>query len=216
MNNVECHQLTRDYGKVHALRGVDLTLPRGEFTALVGPSGSGKSTLLRLLGCVDRADAGSLRIDGVETTALSRRKRTSLRRHRLGFMFQAPADNLLDYLTVRQHLELAARLRGSAERVDELLDALDLRARAGHLPRQLSGGEQQRVAIAFTAVGPPAVLVADEPTGQLDHATVDTVLAAFAVLASRGVTVIAATHDPAVASRADRVVTMRDGMIDDG
>ena len=211
--------LSRSYGgDVQALRGVDLSLPRGSFTALVGPSGSGKSTLLRLIGCLDRADAGALTIDGVEVTRLSRRRRTRLRRRKIGFLFQAPADNLLGYLTVREHLELGAQLRGLSKRdpqVGELLEALGLADRARHRPAQLSGGEQQRVAIAFASIGTPAVLVADEPTGQLDHSTVDSVLAAFRVLASSGVAVLAATHDPAVASGADRVVTMRDGMVTD-
>jgi ABC-type lipoprotein export system ATPase subunit len=201
---------------IAAVRGVTLHLPRGSFTALVGPSGSGKSTLLRVLGCVDRADSGTVRIDGVEVTRLSRRGRVRVRRTRVGFMFQAPQDNLVEYLTVRQHLRLGARLRGLRARdrqVDELLDALGLAGRADHLPRQLAGGEQQRVAIGFAALGPPALLVADEPTGQLDHSTVDSVLDAFAVLAARGVAVIAATHDPAVAERADRVVVMRDGQV---
>jgi len=210
--------LTRSYGDtVQALRGVDLSLPPGSFTALVGPSGSGKSTLLRLIGCLDRADAGALTIDGVEVTRLSRRRRTRLRRRQIGFLFQAPADNLLGYLTVREHVELGARLRGLSKRdkqVDELLDALGLADRARHRPSQLSGGEQQRVAIAFAAIGAPAVFAADEPTGQLDHTTVDGVLAAFRVLASRGIAVLAATHDPAVSRRADRVITMRDGVVD--
>jgi putative ABC transport system ATP-binding protein len=203
---------------IPALRGVTLSLPRGSFTALMGPSGSGKSTLLRLLACIDRADAGSVQIDGTDVTRLSRARRVRLRRKRLGFMFQAPPDNLLEYLTVRQHLQLGARMRGLSKRdpqIDELLDALGLASRAKHLPKQLSGGEQQRVAIAFAAVGPPALLVADEPTGQLDHSTVDSVLAAFAVLATRGVAVVAATHDPTVARSADRVVRMRDGRIEE-
>jgi ABC-type lipoprotein export system ATPase subunit len=203
---------------VPALRGVTLSLPRGSFTALMGPSGSGKSTLLRLLACIDRADAGVVEIDGTDVTRLSRSRRVRLRRKRLGFMFQSPPDNLLEYLTVRQHLQLGARLRGLSKKdpqIDELLDALGLTSRAKHLPKQLSGGEQQRVAIAFAAVGPPAVLVADEPTGQLDHSTVDSVLAAFGVLANRGVAVVAATHDPTVARSADRVVRMRDGRIEE-
>jgi ABC-type lipoprotein export system ATPase subunit len=201
---------------IPAVRGVTLDLPRGSFTALVGPSGSGKSTLLRLLGCVDRADSGTVRIDGVDVTRLSRRGRVRMRRTRVGFLFQAPQDNLVEYLTVRQHLVLGARLRGLRARdrqVGELLDALALTARADHLPRELSGGEQQRVAVGFAALGPPALLVTDEPTGQLDHSTVDSVLDAFAVLAARGVAVIAATHDPVVAERADRVVVMRDGQV---
>jgi ABC-type lipoprotein export system ATPase subunit len=219
---VRCRDVVRSYrlaGSVtHALRGVDLELAPGTVTALVGPSGSGKSTLLRLLACVDRADAGLVEIDGVDVTGLSRGGRVRLRRRRLGFMFQSPADNLLDYLTVRQHLALGAQLRGLSPcdpQVDELLDRLGLADRAAHLPRELSGGEQQRVAIAFAALGPPALLVADEPTGQLDHTTVDSVLDAFAVLAGVGVAIVAATHDPSVARRADRVVRMRDGRVEE-
>ncbi|WP_203931759.1 ABC transporter ATP-binding protein [Virgisporangium ochraceum] len=205
-----------DATDVPALRGVDLVLERGSFTALVGPSGSGKSTLLRLLACVDRADNGEVLIDGTDVTRLSRGRRVKMRRKRIGYMFQSPADNLLEYLTVRQHLELGARLRGLRGykgEVTAMLERLGLPDRADHLPHQLSGGEQQRTAIGFAAIGPPAVLVADEPTGQLDHGTVDSVLAAFAVLAETGVAVVAATHDPAVASRADQVIQMRDGQV---
>jgi putative ABC transport system ATP-binding protein len=220
---VTCRGVQRTYrldgSTVAALRGVDLDLAPGTFTALVGPSGSGKSTLLRLLACVDRPDDGWITVAGRRVERLSRSGRVRLRRRRLGFVFQAPADNLLDYLTVRQHLRLAAQLRGMNERdagLDELLERLGLAQRADHLPRQLSGGEQQRTAIAFAAVGPPALLVADEPTGQLDHSIVESVLDAFAALAATGVAVVAATHDQAVARRADRVVRMRDGRIEEG
>jgi ABC-type lipoprotein export system ATPase subunit len=219
---VRCRGVVRTYhldgSEVGALRGVDLDLPAGTFTALVGPSGSGKSTLLRLLACVDRPDKGSIEIDGIETGRMSRRGRLRLRRRKLGFMFQAPADNLLAYLTVRQHLRLAAQLRGLSTRdsqTEALLDRLGLAARANHLPGQLSGGEQQRVGIAFAALGSPTLLVADEPTGQLDHSTVDTVLDAFLAMADAGVAVVAATHDPVVARRAHRVVHMRDGVIEE-
>lgn len=218
---VVCRDVVRTYridgSSVAALRGVSLDLAPGTFTALVGPSGSGKSTLLRLLACVDRPDSGRIEIDGREVSGLPRAGRVRLRRRRLGFMFQTPADNLLGYLTVREHLELGARLRGLSRhdaQVDLLLVRLGLADRAGHRPNQLSGGEQQRVAIAFAALGPPALLVADEPTGQLDHATVGSVLDAFAVLTATGVAVVAATHDPAVAERADRVVRMRDGQVE--
>jgi ABC-type lipoprotein export system ATPase subunit len=218
---VVCTNVVRTYrvgdSTVPALRGVNLSLPRGTLTALVGPSGSGKSTLLRLLACLDRPDEGRIEIDGTNVARLSRRGRVRMRRRRLGFMFQSPPDNLLGYLTVREHLELGARLRGLRRRdtqVDGLLARLGLADRARHRPAQLSGGEQQRVAIAFAAVGPPALLVADEPTGQLDHTTVDSVLDALAALAEAGVAVVAATHDPAVARRADRVVYMRDGRVD--
>jgi putative ABC transport system ATP-binding protein len=219
-NAVVCRDVERAYhldaADVPALRGVDLALPRGSFTALVGPSGSGKSTLLRLLACVDRADKGAVLIDGTDVTRLSRGRRVRLRRRRIGYMFQNPADNLLEYLTVQQHLVLGAKLRGMRRvnaDVAAMLERLGLSERADHLPHQLSGGEQQRTAIGFAALGPPAVLVADEPTGQLDHSTVDSVLAAFAALAETGVAVVAATHDPAVANRADQVVQMRDGRI---
>jgi ABC-type lipoprotein export system ATPase subunit len=225
---VRCRDVLRTYhldgSQVKALRGVDLEIAPGTFTALVGPSGSGKSTLLRLLACVDRPDQGSIVIDGVEAATLSRRGRLRLRRRKLGFMFQAPADNLLDYLTVRQHLRLAAQLRGVRGRrpapghggpEEELLERLGLAGRANHLPRQLSGGEQQRVGIAFAAFGPPALLLADEPTGQLDHGAVDGVLDAFMAMAETGVAVVAATHDPAVARRAHQVVRMRDGVIEE-
>jgi putative ABC transport system ATP-binding protein len=216
---VDVHRTYRSGdSRVAALRGVDLSVPTGALTALMGPSGSGKSTLLRLLGCLDRADGGEVRVAGVDVTRLSRAARIRLRRRRIGFMVQNPADNLLDYLTVREHLSLGARLRGLAPddpQIDLLLDRLGLDGRAGHLPRELSGGEQQRAAVAFAAVGPPALLVADEPTGQLDHATVDTVLAALRTLAETGVAVVAATHDPAVTRRADRVVQLRDGVVEE-
>ena len=219
-NAVVCENVERAYhldaGEVPALRGVDLVLPRGSFTALVGPSGSGKTTLLRLLACVDRADRGAVRIDGTDVTRLSRRRRVRLRRLRIGYMFQNPADNLLEYLTVRQHLVLGARLRGRKHfrgDVAEMLERLGLTDRADHLPHQLSGGEQQRTAIGFAALGPPAVLVADEPTGQLDHGTVESVLAAFMAMAETGVAVVAATHDPVVAERADQVIHLRDGQV---
>ncbi len=219
---VSCRAVVRTYrldsSRVAALRGVSLDLAAGTITALVGPSGSGKSTLLRLLACVDRPDEGSIEIGGTDVVGLSRAGRVRLRRTRVGFMFQSPADNLLGYLTVREHLQLGARLRGLSTRdrqVPELLDRMGLADRAEHRPNQLSGGEQQRVAIAFAALGPPTLLVADEPTGQLDHTTVDSVLDAFAVLAQTGTAVVAATHDPAVARRADRVVLMRDGQVAD-
>lgn len=219
--NVVCRAVIRSYrisadDIVPALKGVDLQLHPGTVTALIGPSGSGKSTLLRLLACVDRPDSGSILVQGRDTARLSRGRRVRLRRRSLGYMFQSPADNLLDYLTVRQHLKLAAQMRGRRVRrsdVDDLLERLGLAGRADNLPRQLSGGEQQRAAIAFAAVGPPALLVADEPTGQLDHDTVGDVLDAFTALARTGVAIVAATHDPIVAQRADRVVHMVDGRI---
>jgi ABC-type lipoprotein export system ATPase subunit len=217
---VHCREVTRTYrvdrSAVPALRGVDLRLPAGTITALVGPSGSGKSTLLRLLACIDRPDTGTITIGGTEVAGLSRAGRVRLRRAQLGYLYQNPADNLLDYLTVREHLALGAALRGLPRQdpqLPALLDRLGLADRADHRPRQLSGGEQQRTAIGFAAIGPPALLVADEPTGQLDHTTAGEVLAALRVLATTGVAVVAATHDPAVSRLADQVVQLRDGKI---
>ena len=220
---VSCVDTTRTYrisadDTVQALRGVNLDLHPGSVTALIGPSGSGKSTLLRLLACVDRPDSGLILIQGRDTARMSRSRRVKFRRRRLGYMFQNPADNLIEYLTVRQHLRLAARMRGVSLRrreAEDLLERLGLAGRANSLPRQLSGGEQQRAAIAFAAIGLPALLVADEPTGQLDHDTVGDVLDAFGALARAGVTIVAATHDPIVAQRADRVVHMVDGRIEE-
>lgn len=217
---VVCHAVTRTYrmagSTVPALRDVQLTLPPGTITALMGPSGSGKSTLLRLLACVDRPDTGSIRIAGTDVSRLSRAARTRLRRTQIGLLHQSPPANLLEYLTVREHLELGAALRGRSRQdpqIPQLLTRLGLADRAGHLPRQLSGGEQQRTGIAFAAVGPPALLVADEPTGQLDHRTAVEVLAALRELARSGVTIVTATHDPAVAEYADRVLWLQDGTI---
>ncbi|GAB3834505.1 ABC transporter ATP-binding protein [Dactylosporangium cerinum] len=197
-----------------ALVDVDVSAPAGLITAVIGPSGSGKSTLLRLLTGMDSPDEGTVTIAGQDIGTLSPAGRARLRRSRLGLVRQDPGDNLLAYLTVRQHLRLAAQIRGVAEATGEaLLAPLGIDGRADHLPHQLSGGERQRVAIAFAAVGPPSVLVADEPTGQLDHGNVDAVVAALRVIADAGVAVIAATHDPAVWQRADRVVRLQAGRV---
>jgi len=222
-NAVVCRNVERAYhldaGEVPALRGVDLVLPRGSFTALVGPSGSGKSTLLRLLACVDRADRGAVLIDGTDVTRLSRGRRVRLRRRRIGYMFQNPADNLLEYLTVRQHLVLGAKLRGMRRvrpDVVAMLGRLGLTDRADHLPHQLSGGEQQRFAIARALVNDPAVVLADEPTGNLDSRASAEILGFL----RRSVdeyhqTIVMVTHDPGAAGYADRVLFLADGRIVD-
>ncbi|WP_027927735.1 ABC transporter ATP-binding protein [Amycolatopsis benzoatilytica] len=196
-----------------ALHEVTISAARGRITALVGPSGSGKSTLLRMLACLERPDEGRVEVGGTDVTALSARARRAIRRRRIGYVFQNPVDNLLDYLTVREHLELAARMRGIAPVGADLLDRLGLDHRAGHRPRQLSGGEQQRTALAFAAVGDPAAVLADEPTAQLDRASAHLVAEALRALAEAGQTVVVATHDPLLMAAADDTAELVDGRI---
>lgn len=212
---VRCRNLVRDYrtsgDPVHALRSVGLTARRGMVTALSGPSGSGKSTLLRIIACVERPERGTVEINGVDATRLSARKRRALRRTDVGFVYQDPADNLLGYLTIAEHIALGARLRGTAASGDDLIATLGLEDKLEQHPRELSGGEQQRAALAFAASGDPALLVADEPTAQLDHASTARVVLGLQQLAKRGHSVIVATHDPEISSAADVLIELVDG-----
>jgi len=202
--------------QVHALRHVDLTLADGEYAAVMGPSGSGKSTLLNILGLLDRPDAGSYRLDGVETTTLDEEGRARLRRERIGFVFQA--FHLVPRLTAFENVELPLILAGMAprqrhERVAGSLAAMGLTARAGHRPDQLSGGQRQRVAIARAMVTEPGLILADEPTGNLDRASGEDVVTALESLNERGLSLIVVTHDPALGERARRRIRMDDGAI---
>ena len=193
---------------VPALNGVDVTVERGKITALVGPSGSGKSTLLRILACLERPEAGTVEVAGVETTRLAPRERRALRRAHIGYVYQDPAENLLDYLTVAEHLTLGARLRGIADDGRKLLEILGLDDRLGHYPRRLSGGEQQRVALAR------AMVASDEPTAQLDRAAGRRVVEALRRLSDHGHTVLVATHDPEVSEAVDCIVELVDGQVE--
>jgi putative ABC transport system ATP-binding protein len=202
--------------EVHALRQVDLTLADGDYAAVMGPSGSGKSTLLNILGLLDRPDAGSYRLDGVETTTLDEERRARLRRERIGFVFQA--FHLVPRLTAFENVELPLILAGMAprqrrERVAAALAAMGLTPRAGHRPDQLSGGQRQRVAIARATVTEPGLILADEPTGNLDRASGEDVIAALEALNAKGLTLIVVTHDPALGDRARRRIRMDDGAI---
>ncbi|RZS89931.1 putative ABC transport system ATP-binding protein [Motilibacter rhizosphaerae] len=217
-----CSGVVRIYaapeGDVHALKGVDLQLPAGSLTALTGPSGSGKTSLLRILAAQDRPTAGTAEIAGTPLGPLSRRGLRALRRRSVGFVLARPSDNLQPQLTALGHLRAAGRMRGLrgrplTEAADELLGLLELGHRAEHRPDQLSGGEQQRLALAQAVVGGPQLLIADEPTGELDEATADDVLRAVRALTARGTTVLLATHDPRVEQVADRVLAMRSGTI---
>jgi putative ABC transport system ATP-binding protein len=203
-------------GEVHALKGIDATFPAGAITALVGPSGSGKSSLLRILACVDQPTAGQVMIGQEEVSSLSQRRKRQARRRLIGYMFQRPSDNLIPYLSAMDHLRTAGRLRGSAKvgEAEDLLHTLGLSDRANHLPEQLSGGEQQRLALASAVLGSPAVVLADEPTAELDTASGQQLMNMMGRLANQGMCFVAATHDPVVMRAADRILHLRHGALE--
>ena len=202
---------------VEALRGVSLEVPRGQFMALVGPSGSGKSTFLNLVGGLDRPTGGELWVDGVELSASKEKALTEHRRMRVGFVLQS--FNLLPRLTAVENVALPLMFSGVSQRArlaqaEELLVRVGLADRLAHRPTQLSGGEQQRVAIARALVAQPTIILADEPTGNIDSATGAEIMALLRGLnRDQGVTLLLVTHDPEAASFADRVVLLRDGQI---
>ena len=203
---------------VHALRGVNLAAERGEFLAIVGPSGSGKSTLFHILGGLTPPTSGSIHIDGRDLLAMTEAERTNLRKTGVGFVFQK--YNLLPTLTAADNIEIArdiADQKGPLDpKFEEILDLLGLKGRLHHKPRALSGGEQQRVAIARAIVNHPAILLADEPTGNLDTENSEAVLGLLRDLNTRlGQTILMITHNPEAAAYAHRIVRMRDGRVVD-
>lgn len=202
--------------EVDALRGVSLTIDRGEFVAISGPSGSGKSTLMHILGCLDVPTSGSFHLAGEDVSALDEDQLADVRNRHIGFVFQQ--FNLLPYLTAWRNVELPLVYAGidRAERRRRALLALDqvgLADRADHKPGELSGGQQQRVAVARALVTEPALILADEPTGNLDSTSTQEVLDLFDELNGRGRTVVLITHEPDVAARAGRTVSIRDGSV---
>ena len=200
-----------------ALRGVNLSIENGEFTALVGPSGSGKTTLLQLIGLLDKPTSGSVFINGQEATNLNRNQRADLRKNAIGFVFQFFA--LIPTLTAYENIEMPLLLNGTKpaerrKRVNEMLEAVGLTDRAHHRPDQLSGGQQQRVAVARALATNPKLILADEPTANLDTENGRQVMDIMQRLNKEtGVTFVFATHDPRVISYANRVVTLQDGLI---
>ncbi|MFI6639700.1 ABC transporter ATP-binding protein [Streptomyces sp. NPDC050504] len=218
---VELRGVRRQYGRggsaVHALRGIDLVLERGSFTAVMGPSGSGKSTFLQCAAGLDQPTAGSVRLGGTEITGMNENRLTELRRTRLGFVFQA--FNLLPSLTVEQNVLLPMRLAGQRpdrRRAAEVLGQVGLGDKGGRRPAELSGGQQQRVALARALVTRPDVIFGDEPTGALDTTTAGEVLALLRnAVDALGATVVMVTHDPVAATYADRVLFLADGQIAD-
>jgi putative ABC transport system ATP-binding protein len=218
---VTFRSITRVYGEgggqVRALAGVDLEIARGEFIAIMGPSGSGKSTAMNIIGCLDRPSAGSFRFSGVEVNGLSRDQRALLRRNFIGFVFQG--FNLLNRTTAIENVELPLIYRGMArakrrERAMQALHQVGLSGREHHTPGELSGGQQQRVAIARAIVTDPLLLLADEPTGNLDTARSREIMELIARLnEERGITVVMVTHEADMAAYAHRVIRFTDGLI---
>jgi len=202
--------------EVHALHELDLRIDAGEYVAVMGPSGSGKSTLLNLLGLLDRPTAGTYHLEGRDITTLSAHEQAQVRSQRIGFVFQS--FHLVPRLTAAENIALPMMLAGvapaeRAKRVTQALDDYGLTDRSHHRPDQLSGGQRQRVAIARATIMQPAMILADEPTGNLDRATGEEVIRLLEELNARGVTLIVVTHDAAVGRRARRRLDMEDGMI---
>ena len=218
---IETRELTKTYGSgsnaVHALRGIDLTIHRGEFIAVMGTSGSGKSTLMNLLGCLDTPTAGSYLLDGTHVEPLGKNELAAIRNQKIGFVFQG--FNLLPRTTALENVELPLLYDRRKTKRDTralavaALESVGLGKRIDHEPSELSGGQQQRVAIARALVTGPALILADEPTGNLDSRTSIEVMALFQSLNDKGITIVLVTHEPDVAIYAKRIVEVRDGNI---
>lgn len=213
MSLLEMRGVSRAHGDVFALRDVDLTVEQGEWVSVVGPSGSGKTTLMNIIGCMDKPTAGSVLLDGTEIATEGRRRLTAIRRNTIGLIFQQ--FHLISYLTALENVMVAQYYHSMPDR-DEALLALErvgLMSRAGHLPSQLSGGEQQRVCVARALINYPKLILADEPTGNLDEANEETVVDFFKQLHADGTTLIVVTHDPSIAEQGERTIRLEHGRI---
>ncbi|MSR69186.1 MAG: ABC transporter ATP-binding protein [Phycisphaerales bacterium] len=201
---------------VDALRGIDLAIPSGQYIAIMGASGSGKSTLMNILGCLDRPTAGSYKLDGVDVATIDDERLSHIRGRRIGFVFQA--FNLISELTVLENVEVPLLYQGvprreRRQRALEKIEIVGLTDRIRHRPSELSGGQQQRTAIARALVSNPAVLMADEPTGNLDSATGVAILDVIDALHAQGLTVVLVTHDERVSERSQRIIRLSDGLL---
>jgi putative ABC transport system ATP-binding protein len=219
---IEIRDLTKVYKmgevEVRALKGINLSVERGELVAIMGPSGSGKSTLMNILGCLDRPTAGTYLLDGIDVSRLDRDRRAEIRNAKIGFVFQG--FNLLARTRATENVELPLLYSNlglstleRSRRAREALNRVGLGGREDHYPSQLSGGQQQRVAIARALVTEPAILLADEPTGNLDSRTSEEIIGIFQALNDAGKTIILITHEPDIAAHAKRVVFVRDGVV---
>jgi putative ABC transport system ATP-binding protein len=218
---IEARGLTKVYQlgrvEVRALRGVDVVVQRGEYVAITGPSGSGKSTLMHILGCLDSPTGGAYQLDGEEVAGLRGRALAQVRNRKVGFVFQT--FNLMPRMTVEENVALPLQYRGGysrrarLRRARTLLERFGLAGRIGHRPDELSGGERQRVAVARALIGDPAILMVDEPTGNLDSEAGAEVLRAFREVHAAGNTIVMVTHDPTAATEADRGIHIADGQV---
>lgn len=220
---VELRGVKRTYYKpdgsvlVEALKGVDLTIPSGQYVAIMGSSGSGKSTMMNVLGCLDRPTAGAYFLDGRDVAHMPDEELSAYRGRKIGFVFQA--FNLIPQLTIRENAEVPLFYQGvpareRRERAMAKLELVGLGNRTDHRPSELSGGQQQRAAIARALIGDPVILMADEPTGNLDSATGQAILKTFEDLHAKGMTIIMVTHDPEIGARCERVVRLKDGSLE--
>nr|MDK2851652.1 putative transport system ATP-binding protein [Candidatus Cloacimonadota bacterium] len=223
MEIIRTNNLIKDYllGKVRvrALAGIDISIDKGEFVAIMGPSGSGKSTLMHIIGCLDSPSEGEYYLDGDLVSKLPKHALSGIRNRKIGFVFQS--FNLLPHLNILKNVELPLMYSGLSasvrkEKARKILESVGLADRLKHKPNELSGGQRQRVAIARAIVNSPSILLADEPTGNLDSQAGGDILEIFSDLHKAGNTVIMVTHDSHVANRADRIIKIQDGMIADG
>lgn len=212
-NILELQNVSRVFDNVHALEQIDLQVAKGEWLAIMGPSGSGKTTLMNIVGCMDKPTSGSVVLDGIDISKGSARGLTTIRRDRIGLIFQQ--FHLVSYLTALENVMVAQYYHSIPDQAEalEALERVGLAARAKHLPSQLSGGEQQRVCIARALINHPSLILADEPTGNLDEANEHIVLEIFQTLHEQGSTLVVVTHDPEVAEMAERTVVLEHGRI---